>query len=389
MKKIRRILFICLIACTCNCLAKGELTFLGHKIKLQNYMELNRHCKLIRQDLPITAEEIDKFQKDMPNSDLMELCKEVDEYKIKLHLNSFMFVEFVKKAAQEYAYTNKARKLLVWQILKHFDYDTFLQFSDKQFIVFLAYDTYFNGVAYIPKLEDSFFCDVFYDTSTFPEPMTKFSDDYKGQKEVSVDLSKIENLPESNIESKTLCIISNKKKYVFKYSVNIDLVEFLNTLPQFKLGKNYISDFGISNVTKSVILKQINSHIKKMDTIQGLNFILDICQQIKYSDDRTLWKRERFFFPEQSLYYLNIDCDDKSILFSYLVKQIYNLETVGILYPDKKHINVGLRYAGNERYKSIVYKGTKYIICEPTGDDFKIGQVGDNIKGASFEVIPW
>jgi hypothetical protein len=363
--------------------------FLGWKIELKEYPLVKKYIGNLRNDFQTNKEEIGKFQKEMLNSEFISLCNEIDYYRIKYRMTDFVFVELIKNIANQYSHGTKAKKLLVWQILKHFDYESFIQFSEKQLIIFSLYNTNFDNVAYIERGENEFFCDVFYDTSAFPEPMLKFSDDKVGGKKILIDTTCIGNISEANIESKKLKVIFNNKDYTIKYNINMDLVDFLNTLPKFKLGNIYTSNFGVSNILRNSLLKEIHKYVQNKDTIEGLNFILNFCQQIKYTDDIVLWKKERYFFPEQSLNTLNIDCDDKSILFSYLIRQIYNLSSVGILYDDKNHINVGVLYKKSNNNEFVTFENKNYIVCEPTGNDFQVGQQNKDLKNSPYRIIVW
>jgi hypothetical protein len=57
------------------------------------------------------------------------------------------------------------------------------------------------------------------------------------------------------------------------------------------------------------------------------------------------------------------DCDDRVALFYYLVKEIYNLPMIALLYPT--HVTMAVPF-DKPVGAPVLYKGKKYSICEPT-----------------------
>ena len=80
------------------------------------------------------------------------------------------------------------------------------------------------------------------------------------------------------------------------------------------------------------------------------------------------------------------DCDDRVALFYYLVKEIYNLPMIAILYPT--HITMAVKF-DKPVGKPVVYNGNKYSICDPTEqvEELKIGEEASKYKNASYQVV--
>lgn len=82
-----------------------------------------------------------------------------------------------------------------------------------------------------------------------------------------------------------------------------------------------------------------------------------------YEIDQQNFGKEKRLSLEQTLFNKYSDCDDRVALFFYLVKEIYNLPMIALLYPTHTTMAINFDKAiGNP----IFYKGQNYYICEPT-----------------------
>jgi hypothetical protein len=64
-----------------------------------------------------------------------------------------------------------------------------------------------------------------------------------------------------------------------------------------------------------------------------------------------------FFYPLS-------DCEDRSILFAWLVRNLTGLDVVSLNYPG--HVATAVAFKGKVDGDSIVYKGKRYTVADPT-----------------------
>ena len=104
-----------------------------------------------------------------------------------------------------------------------------------------------------------------------------------------------------------------------------------------------------------------------------------------YEDDQKVFGKEKRMSPEQTLLNEYSDCDDRAALFFYLVKEIFDLPMIVLLYPT--HVSIAVKF-DKPRGKTIVYKGNKYSICEPTPQmqDLAVGQIAADLRNTPFQV---
>ena len=89
--------------------------------------------------------------------------------------------------------------------------------------------------------------------------------------------------------------------------------------------------------------------------------------------------------PGYLLYYPASDCEDRSILFSYLVKQLLGLKVIGLDYPG--HIATAVQLNTSIQGDQISYQGGHYTIAEPTYINAKIGMTMPVFKNEIPEVL--
>ncbi|MEZ4967736.1 MAG: hypothetical protein R2791_21015 [Saprospiraceae bacterium] len=179
-------------------------------------------------------------------------------------------------------------------------------------------------------------------------------------------------------------------KILYKDSLfNIDFffnptyVEYLRNIP-FALSDTSIEFLAPSScMTKNI--STINNIIESLPYAEKIDFLLRISQQIYYKGDLDVYGREVLFIPEVILYFDIADCEDKSLLFAYLIWHCLHTKTILLTYPGARHMNVGVESGiidCNER-ECINIKGIDYIICEPTSLWYKNGEQMDILNGIS------
>ena len=67
---------------------------------------------------------------------------------------------------------------------------------------------------------------------------------------------------------------------------------------------------------------------------EAADILLDFVQSaFVYEYDDKVWGDDRAFFAEESLFYPYCDCEDRSILFSRLVRNLLGLDVILVYYP--------------------------------------------------------
>ena len=106
-----------------------------------------------------------------------------------------------------------------------------------------------------------------------------------------------------------------------------------------------------------------------------------------YSSDMDQFGYERPLYPDETFFYPYCDCEDRSILFSCLVRELVGLDVVLLSYPS--HVSTAVRFNENVKGDYLVIDNQKYYICEPTWvSGAPAGLCPDQFKDKKPKVMP-
>jgi hypothetical protein len=118
-------------------------------------------------------------------------------------------------------------------------------------------------------------------------------------------------------------------------------------------------------LTREPLYEQLKKYIAGKSQIQAANILLNFVQTgLVYKYDDEVWGEDRAFFGEESLYYPYCDCEDRSILFSHLVRDLLGLE-VGLVYTPG-HLFTVVNFTEPTSGTYMMVGNKKFTVCEPT-----------------------
>jgi hypothetical protein len=198
------------------------------------------------------------------------------------------------------------------------------------------------------------------------------------------------SLPRVNAftRGKNYTFVHNRKVYSIQAKTNSSMRMYLKDLPRYKLGPTYV-DMPISEELRQSLILKLQYFMKDMKTTREKStFLLRFVQQaFKYKNDQEQYGMERYNFPEETLNTVYNDCEDKTMLLSYLYKNLLGIESVMLHFKNDKHVCLGARIPGYASNGTFKYKGKTYVVCEPTGKNYRVGQTAIDLTRIT-EVIP-
>ena len=178
----------------------------------------------------------------------------------------------------------------------------------------------------------------------------------------------------------------------FSVSVNKNLIEFYKTYPTSTVGENFMTRWAMYANTpmEKEITERLYPVIKKktggLNQPDAVNKILNWVQTaFVYEYDDKVWGCDRAFFPEESLFYPYCDCEDRSILFTRLVRDLLGLKCALVYYPGHLASAVCFSEVVNGDY--ITIDGERYTICDPTYIGAPVGLTMPDMDNQKASVI--
>ena len=167
---------------------------------------------------------------------------------------------------------------------------------------------------------------------------------------------------------------------------NKNLIDFYNNYPVSGNWGDYVRaslSEGIKNSLYPALRAQINGKTK----LDAANILMNFVQTaFEYKTDQEQFGYERPLFGDETFYYPYSDCEDRSILFAILVRELLALDVVLIRYP--QHLATAVNFGDDDVFGSyFVIDGKKYVVSDPTYIGAPIGECMLKYKNSGAEVI--
>ena len=122
------------------------------------------------------------------------------------------------------------------------------------------------------------------------------------------------------------------------------------------------------------ILEQLTAQLADMSQCDAADALLHFVQHVfGYEDDLEQYGEEKVNFVEESFYYDKNDCEDRSILYAFLVQSLLGLDVQLVQYPG--HECTAVRFTEcSPRGNGYYYGKDYYLICDPSYVDGTIGR---------------
>ena len=191
-------------------------------------------------------------------------------------------------------------------------------------------------------------------------------------------------------------VVTSAKGCTLSYQVNKSTIQFFDDYPA---GRLFFGDESskwligvktpLDSITKSTLYPQVQEAVKGLSSWQAVAKILNWVQTgFPYAFDDDVWGHDRVFFPSETLFYPNSDCEDKAILFSTLVREVLNLDVVLLYFDNPEHLLTAVHIPIEEKPgEFVMYNDKRYMVCDPT---LKNGPIGRNMTyyvGATPKII--
>lgn len=170
------------------------------------------------------------------------------------------------------------------------------------------------------------------------------------------------------------------------------LIEFYNTYPTSALDDNILTRWAmyantpIAGTTKEFVYPALKKTIEGKSELEAVNQLLNWVQTgFVYEFDDVVWGGDRAFFAEETLFYPYADCEDRSILFSHLIRDLLGLDVALIYYPN--HLATAVKFNDKPEGSFVMIEGDPYTICDPTFIGAPVGAQMPNLEYDKMQAI--
>ena len=164
------------------------------------------------------------------------------------------------------------------------------------------------------------------------------------------------------------------------------LMDFYKDYPQCDYSVYFNAP--VNAAMENRILSSLAPLVQGRNEADAANILINFVQTaFQYQTDGQQFGYEKPFFVEELFYYPYSDCEDRAMLFSYLVRKLLGLDVVLLDYPE--HIATAVRFNGNVSGDYLMVNGRKYTVCDPTYIGASIGMTMPRYKTVSAKVLKY
>ncbi|SEA38796.1 hypothetical protein [Pedobacter hartonius] len=313
-------------------------------------------------------------------------------YREKYRLNDWLYYQLIRKVAQrlcpkELNYGNYT--LYKWFMLTKSGYDARLALSHQKIIFYVFNDEDISDIPFFQVEGKKYMCLNYHDYGKAnlndDPPIPVKIDIPEARKAFSYKVTRMPDFNAADYTEKKLDFIYDHKQYHFNIKLNPALKTIFANYP----GVDFESYFNIplSKETYGSLIPLLKKNVQRMNQKKGVDYLMRFTRYaFLYENDQENFGKEKRMSPEETLSSTYSDCDDRAALFFYLVKEIYNLPMIALLYPT--HIMMAVEFS-KPVGEPIRYKGKIYSACEatPEMEDLSIGQLASNLKNIPYHIV--
>ena len=309
------------------------------------------------------------------------LINQLEEYKSTLNLNDWAYYLMLHEFAKTiYPDSKNGEDLLVWGLMTRSGFKTRIAYANNNLSLLVpSYHT-----IYSKSFLKADGLNYYLMNNIGSENIFTYDKDYPDANKIfDFSISSPLNFSK-NVKQKNFNFTFNEQPYSFNFLVNQNLIDFYKDYPQVDL--NTYFDAAVSQETRESIFESFKPVINEMSETEAVSFLLRFVQtSFNYKTDQQQFFKEKFFFPEEIFFYPYSDCEDRSVLFAYLVKSLLNKEVIGIEYPG--HITTAVKFDTQVEGDYIMFNDEKYVIADPTFVNAPIGMSMPEYRGKEGTII--
>jgi len=332
----------------------------------------------------INKETISGFWDMMSQTNYKKLIKQIELNSSDLRLNDWAKYQLIYQIGISiFEDINKAN-LFTWFTLVKMKYDTKVGYSSNNIYLMATVQHNLYQVSFFTLKNKKYYILTPNGKIENIGTIYTYAGDYPKAKK-SLSFTIFEELKfYNNLKTKTLEFKYNGKSHTINTQYSSDLIDFYKTFPQ----SDYNIYFSTKNSTplSNSILVKLAPLVKGKSELEAVNLLLRFVQtSFKYKTDQNQFNYEKVMFPEETINYPYSDCEDRSIMFSYLVTNLLKLDVVGIKYND--HLATAVAFSTELSGANFKFKGTKYTISDPTYINANAGMTMPQYKNSKFKII--
>ena len=318
----------------------------------------------------------------MCKADYKALVDDCRKVKKKLNLNDWGIFLFVREASKTLCTDENAAVVMQQFLLNELGYKSKMarRADRNQMLLFVAADCQVYGHPYFTKdglnyynLTSNESCQFYMCQEDSPKAKSKLN-------------MQVNHAPALNAGMVNSVHKNRSGSVAVSVDVPKSLMEFYGSMPQCDYSVYVNAEVNPSVASK--VLSTLAPLVNGKGEAEAANLLINFVQTgFQYATDQEQFGYEKPFFVEELFYYPYCDCEDRSVLYSYLVRNLLKLDVVLLDYPN--HIATAVCFNENVSGDFVTVGGKKYVVCDPTYIGASIGKAMPQFKNVAAKVLKY
>ena len=318
----------------------------------------------------------------MCKADYKALVDDCRKMKKELNLNDWGIFLFVREASKTLCTDENAAVVMQQFLLNELGYKSKMarRADRNQMLLFVAADCQVYGHPYFTKdglnyynLTSNESCQFYMCQEDSPKAKSKLN-------------MQVNHAPALNAGMVNSVHKNRSGSVAVSVDVPKSLMEFYGSMPQCDYSVYVNAEVNPSVASK--VLSTLAPLVNGKGEAEAANLLINFVQTgFQYATDQEQFGYEKPFFVEELFYYPYCDCEDRSVLYSYLVRNLLKLDVVLLDYPN--HIATAVCFNENVSGDFVTVGGKKYVVCDPTYIGASIGKAMPQFKNVAAKVLKY
>ena len=319
-------------------------------------------------------------------SDYEPILAELLETKNRLSLNDWAYTQLVQKVATRIVNTKQNEQVLLsWFLLLKSGYNARIAYRDSDVYLLLPAKQPLYGVDYFTLDKDRYYAVTFNNKKQKLQQVFTYKANYpKADQLMDYTRHSAIKLADKSVVRR-LQFSYQEKEYTIPIDINANKIAFYADYPEMGV-PIYLNSATDEKISRQ-LLQKLRPLVKGRDELDAVNLLLRFVQTaFEYQTDDQQFGSENPLFLMETLYYPASDCEDRSILFTWLVRNLLGLEVIGLDFPG--HIATAVRFSQEVDGDAVNYRNGRYVVTDPTYINASAGMTMPQFKGVKPKVIP-
>lgn len=346
---------------------------------------------ILPQKTELTKYDISEAYETLNTGKYQPIINTLLSYQKEKKLNDWLFYQLIRRTAETISpkKSNYERYTLYkWFLLGKTGYDARLVIAENRIVMYVYNDENIFDIPFIVVDKRKYMCLNYHDyahTNFTSIPDTEMIGIPNASKSFSYRIGQMPDFNPKNYQEKKIAFRYGVKDYHFDIKISTEVEKIFTNYPGVDF--DYYFNIPLTKETHGSLIPILKKNVNGMSQKRGVDYLMRFTRYaFLYENDNDNFGKEKRLSPEQTLLNEYSDCDDRAALFFYLVKEIYNLPMIVLLYPS--HVTMAVQF-DKPIGKTINYNNRAYSICEPTPqiNDLPIGKLPSKLRKEAYEVV--